>query len=87
MNWGKQKGMGSEQEEGVVWAVEPLDSLGGMEADIYAHQCHCLWQGAVTCLQGFMEVAIIVYDLCGSLIPLLTRWTLWKKQPTGNHVG
>lgn len=57
----------------------PLESLGVREADIYTHQCHCLWHGAVTCLQGFLEVAIIVYDFCGSLIPLLTRWALWKK--------
>lgn len=78
ITWGKQKGMGSDRKR--VWCEQwcPLESLGGrwVEADIYAHQCHCLWQGAITCLQGFMEVAIIVYDLCGSLIPFLTRWTL-----------
>lgn len=60
---------------------------GGMEADIDAHQCHCLWQGAVTCLQGFVEVAIVVYDLCGSLIPLLTRWALWEKTTNRKSCG
>lgn len=61
---------------GALW-----DARVGVEADI----THITWviisvpvpgQGAVTCLQGFVEVAVVVYDLSGSLISLLTRWTL-----------
>lgn len=49
----------------IAWVSSVLLSLSG--------------QGTVTYLQGFVEVAIVVYDLSGSLIPLLTRRTLWKK--------
>jgi hypothetical protein len=34
-----------------------------------------------------MEVAIVVYDLCGSWIPLLSRWTLKPKTNQEKDVG